>query len=211
MRLFAWGLRCNPAMVRCSSCKRATTCSTCTTNRTFLVRPQTKETKIADQHVSAEETPVHLNCLQRVLHSSLIILVKQTTAATIVLLSTGLQKGKSELYHLDNSLHQDWRRLWIHLYFASRNKLTQLFRAAFFTAPKNSSKTPCTKNHIKSSKGSKDRLQLPSITGLSQRRLSTHSFLHICTKRKKERKKERKKKSSSSTSLSLSHAETLLN
>jgi hypothetical protein len=42
------------------------------------------------------------------------------------------------------------------------------------------------KNHIKSSK---DRLQLPSITGLSQRRLSTHSFLHICTKRKKERKK----------------------
>jgi hypothetical protein len=42
MRLFAWGLRCNPAMVRCSSCKRATTCSTCTTNRTFLVRRRQK-------------------------------------------------------------------------------------------------------------------------------------------------------------------------
>jgi hypothetical protein len=74
--------------------------------------------------------------LQRVLQSSLIILVKQATAATIVLLSTGLQKGKSELYHLDNSLHQDWRRLWIHLYFASRNKLTQLFRAGFLHCTK---------------------------------------------------------------------------
>jgi hypothetical protein len=84
-------------------------------------------------------------------------------------------------------------------------QITQLFPAAFFTAPRNSSKTPCTKKPHQKLQRLQDRLQLPSITGLSQRRLSIHSFLHICTKRKKERKKKK------AAPLHLTHAETLLN